>query len=161
MNGDKVGDLELIREKSQKYLYGASFGGAIIKNKLFFFVNGEYEDNVTAGPKSRARLSDSDDWGSNTANVNRPTVGKMDEIRNYFIDKYDYDPGRYQGYSIKTPAYKIMARLDWNINDNNKLNFRLHVPIQKIIVAQLLLFLLSMQQISMMVEQQLPKDLGM
>lgn len=124
LNGDKVGDLELIREKSQKYLYGASFGGAIIKNKLFFFVNGEYEDNVTAGPKSRARLSDSDDWGSNTANVNRPTVGKMDEIRNYFIDKYDYDPGRYQGYSIKTPAYKIMARLDWNINDNNKLNFR-------------------------------------
>ena len=97
LNGDKVGDLELIREKSQKYLYGASFGGAIIKNKLFFFVNGEYEDNVTAGPKSRARLSDSDDWGSNTANVNRPTVGKMDEIRNYFIDKYDYDPGRYQG----------------------------------------------------------------
>lgn len=91
---------------------------------MFFFVNGEYEDNVTAGPKSRARLSDSDDWGSNTANVNRPTVGKMDEIRNYFIDKYDYDPGRYQGYSIKTPAYKIMARLDWNINDNNKLNFR-------------------------------------
>ena len=124
LKGNKVGDLDLIREKSQNYLYGASFGGAIIKNKLFFFVNGEYEDNVTAGPKARARQSDSDDWGPNTANVNRPTVGKMDEIRNYFINEYGYDPGQYQGYSIKTPAYKIMARLDWNINDNNKLNFR-------------------------------------
>ena len=108
LKGNKVGDLDLIREKSQNYLYGASFGGAIIKNKLFFFVNGEYEDNVTAGPKARARQSDSDDWGPNTANVNRPTVGKMDEIRNYFINEYGYDPGQYQGYSIKTPAYKIM-----------------------------------------------------
>lgn len=124
LKGNKVGDLELIREKSQSYLYGASLGGAIIKNKLFFFVNGEYEDNVTAGPKARARQNEGDDWGPNTANINRPTVGKMDEIRNYFIDNYGYNPGQYQGYSIKTPAYKIMARLDWNINDNNKLNFR-------------------------------------
>lgn len=124
LKGDKVGDLDLIREKSQSYLYGASFGGAIVKNKLFFFVNGEYEDNVTAGPKTKARLSEGDEWGSKTANINRPTVSDMDAIRNYFIDTYDYNPGRYQGYSIKTPAYKIMARLDWNINDNNKLNFR-------------------------------------
>lgn len=124
LKGNKVGDLELIREKSQSYLYGASLGGAIIKNKLFFFVNGEYEDNVTAGPKAKARQSDGDDWGSNTANINRPTVADMNEIRNYFRTKYGYDPGEYQGYSIKTPAYKIMARLDWNINDNNKLNFR-------------------------------------
>lgn len=124
LKGNKVGDLDLIREKSQNYLYGASFGGAIIKNKLFFFVNGEYEDNVTAGPKARARSNDGDKWGSNTANINRPTVSDMNEIRDYFINKYNYDPGQYQGYSIKTPAYKIMARLDWNINDNNKLNFR-------------------------------------
>ncbi len=124
LKGNKVGDLDLIREKSQNYLYGASFGGAIIKNKLFFFVNGEYEDNVTAGPKAKARANDGDDWGSKTANVNRPTVSDMNEIRDYFINKYNYDPGQYQGYSIKTPAYKIMARLDWNINDNNKLNFR-------------------------------------
>lgn len=124
LNGNKVGELDLIREKSQKYLYGASLGGAIIKNKLFFFVNGEYEDNVTAGPKARARANKDAEWGPETANINRPTVSDMDEIRNYFIDNYNYDPGRYQGYSIKTPAYKIMARLDWNINDNNKLNFR-------------------------------------
>lgn len=124
LRGNKVGNWELVREKSQYYTYGASLGGAIIKNKLFFFVNGEYEDNVTAGPTSKARINNTDDWGANTANVNRPTVSDMDEIRNYFIDKYSYDPGRYQGYSIKTPAYKIVARLDWNINDNNKLNFR-------------------------------------
>lgn len=124
LKGNKVGDLELVREKSQYYTYGASLGGAIIKNKLFFFVNGEYEDNVTAGPASKARINSTDDWGANTVNINRPTVSDMNEIRDYFINKYGYDPGRYQGYSIKTPAYKVVARLDWNINDNNKLNFR-------------------------------------
>lgn len=124
LRGNKVGDLDLIREKSQNYVYGASFGGAIVKDKLFFFVNGEYEDNVTVGPTAKARLNESDPYGSNTANINRPTVSDMDLMRQYLIDTHDYNPGRYQGYSIKTPAYKIVARLDWNINDNNKLNFR-------------------------------------
>ncbi len=124
LRGNKVGDLELIREKSQLHTYGASLGGAIIKNKLFFFVNGEYEDNVTAGPTGRARENGTDAWGSKTANIHRPTVSDMDEIRDYFISNYGYNPGRYQGYSVNTPAYKLMARLDWNINDNHKINFR-------------------------------------
>ena len=29
-------------------------------------------------------------------------------------EKYNYNPGRYQGYSLETPSYKIMGRLDWN-----------------------------------------------
>ena len=42
-------------------------------------------------------------------------------LRNHLIDTYGYDPGRYAGYSVKTPGYKLMARLDWNINENNLL----------------------------------------
>ncbi len=75
---------------------------------MFFFVNGEYEDNVTAGPKSTCTSGDSDDWGPNTANVNRPTVGKMDEIRNYFINEYGYDPD-----SIKDILSKLLLIKDY------------------------------------------------
>ena len=57
LKGSKVDDYELLRSKAQYYTYGASFGGPIIKDKLFFFVNGEYEDNVTAGSSYRPRTA--------------------------------------------------------------------------------------------------------
>lgn len=131
--GDHIGDYELNVDKAQYYTYGASFGGPIIKNKLFFFVNGEYEDNVTAGPTGVARSNSSQlTWDDSThrpfADTTTDSEGRswvgMNNMRQHLIDKYGYDPGRYQGYSIKTPAYKVVARLDWNMNDNNKLNFR-------------------------------------
>lgn len=122
--GNHAGDVDLTREDSKAYTYGASLGGAIIKNKLFFFINGEYEDNVTAGPSAVARANENADWGNNTANVHRPTIADMDMMSNYLKDKYGYNPGRYQNYSIETPAYRILGRLDWNINQNHKVNVR-------------------------------------
>lgn len=133
LKGDHIGDTNLNVEKSQYYTYGASLGGAIIKNKLFFFVNGEYEDNVSAGPTAIARTDASqvnfDDvvhrpFATTTTDASGRTWIGMDNISSYLMEKYNYNPGRYQNYSIKTPAYKVVARVDWNINDNHKLNVR-------------------------------------
>jgi len=133
LKGDHIGDTNLNVEKSQYYTYGASFGGAIIKNKLFFFVNGEYEDNVSAGPTAIARTDASqvnfDDvvhrpFATTTTDASGRTWIGMDNMSSYLMEKYNYNPGRYQNYSIKTPAYKVVARVDWNINDNHKLNVR-------------------------------------
>ena len=124
LHGNKVAGEELSpRQRSHKTTYGATIGGPIIKDKLFFFVNGEYEANVSAGPTRMARPNASDDWGAKS-NYNRPTVAKMDEIANYLRTMYGYDPGAYQSYSLETPAYRILARLDWNINERNKVNVR-------------------------------------
>ena len=114
-------DNELIRERAHTTTWGASIGGPIIKDKLLFFLNGEYESNVSAGPTRYARTGA--DWGSNTI-YNRPTVAQMDEMSNYLQSKYNYNPGRYQGFSLDTPAYRFLARVDWNINDNNRVNIR-------------------------------------
>lgn len=122
MVGDRIGDNSIELEKSHQYTYGATLGGAIIKNKLFFFVNGEYEDDLTAGPIARARNDAGEKYGEN--GIHRPVASKMDEIRDYLINTYDYDPGAYQGYNVKVPSYKFLARLDWNINENNKVNVR-------------------------------------
>lgn len=122
LKGKKVDDYELVRNKSQYNTYGASFGGAIIKDKLFFFVNGEYEDNITAGPSFLLRDNESQSYTDNS--YVRPLLSDVKTMQDYLISKYGYNPGRYGNYSVKTPAYRFMARVDWNINDNNKLSIR-------------------------------------
>jgi len=130
LRGHKVGDYLLSRNQDHTSVYGLSIGGPIIKNKLFFFVNGEYEDNLSAGPSgysgkpSASGSIDSDGWNLSTGTLHRPTTDQMNLMKDYLMKTYGYDPGRYEKYSIKTPAYRLMARLDWNINANNKVNFR-------------------------------------
>ena len=124
LRGNKVSDYELNRLQSHSTTWGASFGGPIIKDKLFFFANGEYQSNISAGPSGTARLSESDKWSPSSGTVHRPLQSDMDNMLSFLSKTYGYNPGRYQGYSLDTPSYKFLARIDWNINENNKLNFR-------------------------------------
>lgn len=128
MNGDqwqgnKVGDYELTKQDTKYNTYGLSLGGPIIKNKLFFFVNGEYEDNISPGPSFILRKSETEEFGKN--NVVRPTEGDVNTMLNYLENTYQYSPGRISNYPSETPSLRLMGRIDWNINENNKLNLRL------------------------------------
>ena len=124
LRGNKVSDYELHRLQSHSTTWGASFGGPIIKDKLFFFANGEYQSNISAGPSGTARVNASDEWSPSSGTVHRPLQSDMDNMLSFLNKTYGYNPGRYQGYSLDTPSYKFLARIDWNINENNKLNFR-------------------------------------
>jgi hypothetical protein len=123
LQGKKVKDYELTAQDTKYNTYGLSIGGPILKNKLFFFVNAEYEDNISAGPSFILRKSDSEEFGKN--NIVRPTEGDVNTIKNYLISQYGYDPGRIAGYPSETPSFRLMGRIDWNINNNHKLNLRL------------------------------------
>jgi len=109
--------------KSLDNTAGISVGGPIVKDKLFLFVNFEYQSDVDPGQTSFARESEDDVYGGGTQ-YNRPTVEKMEEISNYLQTTYNYNPGRYQNYSASTPDYKLLARLDWNAGANDKINLR-------------------------------------
>ena len=127
LQGHKVEDKTLTISNFLNHTIGASIGGPIIKNKLFFFVNGEYTwDNVPGSSKvvSTGAGRVGANFDPNDGTVVRPTDTFMNEVISFLADKYNYNPGRYQGYSLKTPDYKMMARLDWIINDSNKLNVR-------------------------------------
>ncbi len=124
LRGNKVSDYELNRLQSHSTTWGASFGGSIIKDKLFFFANGEYQNNISAGPSGTARVNASDEWSPSSGTVHRPLQSDMDNMLSFLSKNYGYNPGRYQGYSLDTPSYKFLARIDWNINENNKLNIR-------------------------------------
>ena len=120
-NGQYPDNLKL--GKALQNTIGFSVGGPIVKNKLFYFLNFEYESDIESGQMRYARENETSAWGGSTQ-YNRPTVGMMDSIRQYLIDTYQYDPGEYQNYSLRTPDYKLIARLDWNINDNNRFTLR-------------------------------------
>ena len=124
LRGNKVSDYELNRLQSHATTWGASFGGPIIKDKLFFFANGEYQSNISAGPSGTARVNASDEWSPSSGTVHRPLQSDMDNMLSFLNKTYGYNPGRYQGYSLDTPSYKFLARIDWNINENNKINLR-------------------------------------
>jgi hypothetical protein len=102
---------------------GISVGGPIVKDKLFFFVNFEYQSDIDPGQTHFARESEDDTWGGGTQ-YSRPTVERMDMMKDYLKATYGYDPGRYQNYSASTPDYKLLARLDWNASDKDKFNIR-------------------------------------
>ena len=128
LQGHKVEDKTLSISDYLDHTIGASIGGPIIKNKLFFFVNGEYTwDNVPGSSKvvSTGAGRTGANFNPKDGTVLRPTETFMNDVLDYLKSEYGYNPGRYQGYSLKTPDYKVMARLDWIINENNKLNVRL------------------------------------
>ena len=120
--GNKVGDATFVKNPSDYKMYGFRLGGPIIKNKLFFFVNYESEKNTVPGPPRVAATPTAPaDYNNNIA---RPTVADMDMMSKYLHDTYGYETGPYQGYSNQSPATKFLARVDWNINKNNKFNVR-------------------------------------
>jgi hypothetical protein len=122
MQGDKVGDATIINPELNFNQYGFTVSGPIIKNKLFFFVNGELERREDPGTNFKA---DTDgDPTNNDAGTSRVQASVMQQIRDRMIDVYGYDPGPWQGFMHHTDNEKILMKLDWNINDQNNLTLR-------------------------------------
>lgn len=127
VRGGMVAGEEIKNTKTLNNTIGFTVGGPIVKNKLFFFFNAEYTMDEIPGSSYIARENAGDPWAyspDGPKNVNRPTVAQLSEISSFLSSQFNYSPGRYQGYSLSTPDYKLLARLDWNINANNKLNVR-------------------------------------
>ncbi len=120
-NGNKVKGVEVTNTKRSTKIYGGSIGGPIIKNKLFFFVNAEKELRTQPGQTSvalRPGQNDSD------PNVTSALASDLDKLATYLKSTYNYDPGTYEGYDFATDNFKFVGRLDWNINDKNRLTLR-------------------------------------
>lgn len=121
---------ELAINPEQHLLVGARVGGPIIKDKLFFFLNFEMERDVEPGPSRRAS-SPEHPWTDGNDGYARPSVDVMNALHDYLINQLGYDPGAYEGYSTISPAYKFLARIDWNINKNHKFNIRYNMTKSK------------------------------
>lgn len=122
LRGNKVDGYDLgDREEERRNVYGFTLGGPIIKNKLFFFVNGEYENNPH--PIHKWKLST--DGVEDTQNkISRVTDADMRRFSQDLKNMYGYDTGSWTDFGGRTDVYRAMARVDWNISDRHRLMLR-------------------------------------
>jgi hypothetical protein len=119
--GNKIEGKDYTWDKTSKQTYGVSLGGPIIKDKLFFFVNGEYEKS--ASPSTPWKAS-ADGNADNSNYISRAKISDLQNIKDYLKNTYNYDAGTWDWGKFNSENYKILARVDWNINDVHKLTVR-------------------------------------
>ncbi len=123
MRGNTVDGTEIsgARDKDRNTTYGFTFGGPVIKNKLFFFVNAEYSQTPSVAVRWRASENG---VGNASKYLSYASVSDMEKVSNHVKDKYGYDTGSFTDFPSDESNAKILARLDWNINDANHLAVR-------------------------------------
>ena len=130
LRGDTV-DGEMIsgaRQKDRNTNYGFTLGGPIIKNKLFFFVNAEYAKIPTIVNRWRASedgVMDADNY------ISRTTLADLKKVSEFVKKEYGYDTGSWTDYPADESNLKLLARIDWNINDNHKLAVRYNYTLNR------------------------------
>lgn len=122
MRGNKINGVDFgERNEESTTTVGVTLGGPIIKNKLFFFVNAE----TVKVPGQVVNWRPSEDGVANLdLSLSRTSIADMELVRNHLLDNYGYDPGSYSDYPADETNKKLLARIDWNINDDNKLSLR-------------------------------------
>ena len=109
------------RAKSQETTYGFSLGGPIIKDKLFFFVNGEMIQTPTVVNRWRGSengIADPNNY------VSRTKLSDLQTVSDFVKEKYGYNTGSWTSFPADESNYKLLARLDWNITDKHHLALR-------------------------------------
>lgn len=117
-NGTKAGKVNLTATPSKNKVYGGSLGGPIIKDKLFFFVNAEFEDASTPNPNNWVPT------GSTVADGRKSFAPKdsLDKFRDHLKTKYGYEAGDYENRAnFVNENRKLLAKIDWNISNKHKL----------------------------------------
>lgn len=127
LNGWKINGEDIEKVSGAKMTNGLTIGGPIMKNKLFFFISAERETATGANASGANLWRASQDGVSDRANnISRVRESDLIAVRNHLINRWGYDPGRYQGYADEAEQQgdKFLARLDWNINDKHKFAVR-------------------------------------
>lgn len=92
--------------------YGFRLGGPIIKDKLFFFANGELQRDETPQP-----------FDFNTYEGDA-TEAEINELADFIQNMYNYDVGSFDNNTATLNSEKFLMKLDWNISDVHKLSAR-------------------------------------
>lgn len=98
-----------------KQTYGASIGGAIKKDKIFFFVNAEIQDDVIPIPFETEEY---------TSAPGRASDDDLNSLRDFLINTYNYDPGTFGSTQDELQGLKLFGKLDFNLGEKHRLTVR-------------------------------------
>ncbi len=122
----KVGPVEQAIPNFNLYNIGFRFGGPIVKDKLFFFVNAERERRNDP-PTGNYAATQVDAIG-NVTNAGLFTsaarASDLNTLSNFLSTNYGYNAGPYEGYTLASNSDKATIKLDWNISQNHRFNIK-------------------------------------
>lgn len=102
---------------TSKYTAGATLGGPIIKDTLFFFLS--YEESKNKAPGSV--------WGPEGSGATNIVRGLTQDQVNQIVQAaagYGIDAGGLQASNVDLTSKRLLAKIDWNINDAHRMSFR-------------------------------------
>lgn len=120
LHGDQAKALRVSPGNFEFSKLGITLGGPIIKNKLFFFLSYENDELLSPGTTFRANTGGQTVGG----NITRVLASDLDALSTYLSTNFGYVTGPYQDYDHATPVARYLAKLDFNLNETNKLSLR-------------------------------------
>ncbi|MEQ1675212.1 MAG: TonB-dependent receptor [Chitinophagaceae bacterium] len=117
--GKKVSGTKLVVPDLKQLQAGFALGGALKKDKLFYFLSFETEQR-SDGATSYVAQNASNAGKSNTSRV---LESDLQAVSNILRTRFQYETGPYQGFTHDQTNYKWLAKLDWNISPVHKLSF--------------------------------------
>lgn len=120
MNGTNAGNVKITNiTKSTSKIYGATIGGPIVKNKLFFFLSGERETRDVPG------ITFSPRGGSGAGNVSNTSIDSLRRLSDHLRTRYGYETGAFDNFpNFVTENYKLLGKIDWNLSKVHKVTLR-------------------------------------
>jgi hypothetical protein len=82
----------------------------------------DYEGDGLNSPATNFRAN----TGSETVggSVTRVKAPDLDQLSNFLQSKFNYAAGPYQGYQSEVPSTRLLGKLDYNLNEHNKVSLR-------------------------------------
>ena len=117
--GNRAAGIDVSSASFSDQIFGFRIGAPIIKNKLFVFAN--YEGSRSVAPATTWTSRDSP---NPSGQVSTPTYLQMSTLSTYLGTKFGYQTGPWENFDNQAKSDKFLVKLDFNLNDNNKISAR-------------------------------------
>jgi len=112
LSGRQIDGENVMVPKFSDYQVGVNSGGAIKKDRLFYFANVEFAKSTTPLINNPGSIGSSITRDEATA------------VRKHLLENFNYDPGAFESASNIIQSSKVFLRFDFLIDEKHKLTLR-------------------------------------